>query len=112
MLGWSYKVILAKYAALSNDNHSRFRDLNLGSPSGEYFILSWGPCSYILTFLLSQQLNQRASDLETREPVHYMNIQLHRLDEPEPVPDDQHAMNIMKRRELPEEEVTGLEVSS
>jgi len=41
-----------------------------------------------------------------------MNIQLHRLDEPEPMPEDQHAMNIMKRRELPEEEVTGLEVSS
>jgi hypothetical protein len=56
--------------------------------------------------LPTQQLDKRASDLESREPVHWMNIQLHRLEEdPESDPDSQHAMNIMKHREwLPEDE--------
>jgi len=55
-----------------------------------------------------QELDRRASDLEARAPVHWMNIQLHQLDEPKARPEEQSTMNIAGHnlwlRELEEEE--------
>jgi len=55
-----------------------------------------------------QDLDRRASDLEARAPVHWMNIQLHQLDEPKVRPEKQNTMNIAGHnlwlRDLEEEE--------
>lgn len=55
-----------------------------------------------------QDLDRRASDLEARAPVHWMNIRLHHLDEPKVRPGEQSTMNLAGHnlwlRELEEEE--------
>jgi len=56
-----------------------------------------------------QDLDRRASDLEARAPVHWMNIRLHRLDEPKVRrPGNQRTMDIAGHdvwlRDLEEEE--------
>lgn len=53
----------------------------------------------------TQDLDRRASDLEARAPVHWMNIQKHRLDEPTAAPGTQSVVgHNLWLRELDEEE--------